>query len=134
MSDLIEFDEELKSGGKLANRALCHIKTSHSREAELQQRLTVADEKLDLARLEIKRTERNRDMWKSQVGRQAKKLAALRKNADRYQWLRERDLNSIHDGGVFAGQTPRNVVMNGEDLDNAIDVALKLTTEGGSNE
>jgi len=49
---------------------------------------------------------------------------ALRKNAERYQWLRERDLETILCGGVFAGQTPNNVVLNGEDLDTAIDAAM----------
>ncbi|AZC81153.1 hypothetical protein [Pseudomonas chlororaphis] len=49
---------------------------------------------------------------------------ALRKDAERYQWLRERDLETIRCGGVFAGQTPNNIVLNGEDLDAAIDAAM----------
>ncbi|WP_177477853.1 hypothetical protein [Pseudomonas sp. GW531-T4] len=48
---------------------------------------------------------------------------AQRKDAERYQWLRERDLETLHRGGVFAGQTPQNMVLNGKDLDDAIDAA-----------
>ncbi len=46
-------------------------------------------------------------------------------DAARYRWLRERDLDMISKGGVFAGMTPQNVVMNGEDLDQAIDEAMR---------
>lgn len=51
-------------------------------------------------------------------------LLRLAKDAQRYRWLRERDLNAIHAGGVFAGQTPENIVLNGEDLDGAVDAAI----------
>lgn len=62
-----------------------------------------------------------RDEWrKDQI-----EVEALRKNSDRYQWLRGRDLETIHRGGVFAGHTPRNVVLNGDDLDQAIDQAIR---------
>ncbi|HEK0054231.1 TPA: hypothetical protein SMO30_004773 [Pseudomonas aeruginosa] len=40
----------------------------------------------------------------------------LRKDAARYRWLRERDLETIRQGGVFAGMTPENIVLNQEDL------------------
>lgn len=50
---------------------------------------------------------------------------ALRKDAERYRWLRSRDLDTIDKGGVFAGMTPRNIVLNEEHLDTAIDAALK---------
>lgn len=48
----------------------------------------------------------------------------LTRDAARYRWLRERDLDSIFAGGVFVGRTPQNIVLNGEDLDQAIDVKL----------
>jgi hypothetical protein len=48
---------------------------------------------------------------------------ALETDAARYRWLRERDLDTITKGGVFAGMTPKNVVLNGEDLDRAVDEA-----------
>ena len=48
-------------------------------------------------------------------------LATKAEHAERYAWLRERDLSTIHQGGVFAGRTPENVVLNGADLDAAID-------------
>ena len=38
--------------------------------------------------------------------------------------LLERDLNTLHEGGVFAGRTPHNVVLNGADLDEAIDAGM----------
>ena len=44
-------------------------------------------------------------------------------DAARYLWLRERDLDSISAGGLFVGRTPDNVVINGDDLDAAIDAA-----------
>lgn len=44
--------------------------------------------------------------------------------AKRYAWLRERDLDAVHKGGVFVGQTPKNIVLNGDDLDAAIDAAM----------
>ena len=51
----------------------------------------------------------------------------LQRDAARYQFLRNRDLESIKVGGVFAGMTPDNVVLNGVDLDAAIDAAMSLT-------
>lgn len=55
-------------------------------------------------------------------------IDALR-DAERYRWLRERDLGTISHGGVFAGMTPKNVVLNGDDLDEAIDCALLARRE-----
>ena len=51
----------------------------------------------------------------------------VRKYAKRYAYLRERSLDAIKSGGVFAGMTPDNVVLNGGDLDAAIDAALDLS-------
>lgn len=45
-------------------------------------------------------------------------------DAKRYRWLRMRDVDTIHRGGIFAGITPQNVVVNGDDLDAAIDAAI----------
>lgn len=45
-------------------------------------------------------------------------------DASRYRWLRDRGLNTISAGGVFAGRVPENVVLCGDDLDDAIDVAM----------
>ncbi|MCR6975196.1 hypothetical protein NS833_15120 [Pseudomonas aeruginosa] len=53
----------------------------------------------------------------------------LRKDAARYRWLRERDLEKIRQGGVFAGMTPENIVLNQEDLDAEIDAALEGATQ-----
>ena len=55
-------------------------------------------------------------------------------DADRYRWLRSRDLDAISQGGVFAGMTPENVILNGEDLDEAIDAAIAAmgAKEGGA--
>ncbi len=44
-------------------------------------------------------------------------------DAARYRWLRSRDVGAISAGGVFAGMTPDNVVLSGEDLDRAVDTA-----------
>jgi hypothetical protein len=48
----------------------------------------------------------------------------MRVDAERYRWLRNRNLDAIKNGGVFAGMTPSNVVLNGEDLDLEIDAAM----------
>ena len=48
--------------------------------------------------------------------------------AKRYAWLRGKDLGTIDSGGVFAGMTPRNVVLNGADLDSAIDSEINAQT------
>lgn len=52
------------------------------------------------------------------------RFAQCAQEANRYRWLRSRDLDTIKAGGVFAGLTPENVVLNGEDLDAAIDAQL----------
>ncbi|MCD2987694.1 ead/Ea22-like family protein, partial [Pseudomonas aeruginosa] len=48
-------------------------------------------------------------------------IRRMAKDAARYRWLRERDLETIRQGGVFAGMTPENIVLNLEHLDAAID-------------
>lgn len=60
----------------------------------------------------------------------ADEIEALRKDAERYRWLRTRDIETIVRGGVFAGKTPENVALNGEDLDAAIDAAMLLPNAG----
>jgi hypothetical protein len=49
------------------------------------------------------------------------------RDARRYRWLRSRNLDAINEGGIFAGKTPDNVILNGVDLDREIDVAMELT-------
>jgi hypothetical protein len=50
--------------------------------------------------------------------------AATRRDAARYRYLRERDLDTLRVGGIFVGITPDNVVVNGEDLDRSVDRAM----------
>lgn len=52
------------------------------------------------------------------------RIDALSTDASRYRWLRSRDLETISQGGVFAGLTPDNLVLNEETLDQAIDAAM----------
>lgn len=80
----------------------------------LQQRLNAADEALHKAD----------DDFALMSLEAAQRMELLEIDAARYRWLRERDLNSIHEGGVFAGRTPQNIVLNGEHLDQAIDAVL----------
>lgn len=54
-------------------------------------------------------------------------IAEIEPDARRYRYLRDRDLDAIDRGGVFAGRVPQNVVINGDDLDAAIDAALAET-------
>lgn len=53
----------------------------------------------------------------------------VERDAQRYRYLRDRDLDTIHKGGVFAGLVPRNVVVNGDDLDAAIDAAMSTSDQ-----
>ncbi|MFG8463035.1 ead/Ea22-like family protein [Pseudomonas aeruginosa] len=56
-------------------------------------------------------------------------IRRMAKDAARYRWLRERDLETIRQGGVFAGMTPENIVLNQEDLVAEIDAALEGETQ-----
>ena len=47
-------------------------------------------------------------------------------DAERYQVLRQADVDTIHNGGLFAGLTPDNIVVNGNDLDQRVDAVLDL--------
>lgn len=51
------------------------------------------------------------------------------KKAARYDFLHSRDLSTIEFGGVFAGRTPDNVVLNGQDLDAAIDASIATANQ-----
>jgi hypothetical protein len=59
------------------------------------------------------------------------------RDAERYRFLRGRDLDTIHNGGVFAGMTPQNIILNEGDLDREVDAAIRRLAsgpEGGSVE
>lgn len=49
-----------------------------------------------------------------------------RKDAERYRHLRAQPIDCIDAGGIFCGKTPENVVVNGEDLDAAVDAAIGI--------
>lgn len=49
---------------------------------------------------------------------------AAARDAARYRWLRAADVDSVYQGGIFIGQTPANLVLNGEDADSAIDFSM----------
>lgn len=51
----------------------------------------------------------------------------MRDYAVRYAILRNAPIDAIRDGGVFAGKTPDNVVLNGEHLDAAVDALRGIT-------
>lgn len=52
--------------------------------------------------------------------------AARLLNSERYMVLRQADVDTIHNGGLFAGLTPDNIVINGSDLDERVDAVLAL--------
>ena len=64
------------------------------------------------------RLERNRDMWKVQVERQAEEMTALRKDADRYRWLRVKQTFIW----LIQDWLPSNAVLT--DVDAEIDSAM----------
>ena len=49
---------------------------------------------------------------------------SLRADAERYRVLRRADIDTIHNGGLFVGLTPENVVINGCDLDYRCDALI----------
>lgn len=51
-------------------------------------------------------------------------LRTLIADANRYRFLKRADVDAINAGGIFAGMTPDNVVLNGLDLDEGIDAAM----------
>ena len=57
--------------------------------------------------------------------------AADARDAARYRWLRSRDLETMWEGGVFSCIAPENIVLNGEDLDEAVDTALEAQAKQG---
>lgn len=87
--------------------------------AQLQADLTARDQQIDALRQGMK-GDYDLDAWLAFVEEAPK----LRMDAGRYRWLRSRDLETISKGGVFAGLTPDNLVLNEETLDQAIDVAM----------
>lgn len=56
--------------------------------------------------------------------------SAIARDATRYRWLRERDLDTIDQGGVFVGLTPHNLLLNGVELDVVVDSAIATSTSG----
>ena len=73
---------------------------------------------------QLAETERqNADLLAANI-RFEKRARETERDASRYRWLRERDLETVYSGGVFIGETPRNMVLNLEDADAAIDVAM----------
>ena len=60
---------------------------------------------------------------------EAPQAQADARDAERYRFLRSRDLETVNNGGVFAGVTPDNIVLNGTDLDAEIDAAIAASKE-----
>ncbi|MDY7067609.1 hypothetical protein PsexTeo8_40910 [Pseudomonas extremaustralis] len=52
-------------------------------------------------------------------------IKALRKDSERYRVLREADIDTIHNGGLLAGLTPDNIVVNGQHLDERVDAVIE---------
>lgn len=65
-------------------------------------------------------------MTQEEADRQIEAMEAAQLTLERYRHLHTRPLDTVHRGGVFAGQTPANLVLNGDDLDQAIDADRAL--------
>lgn len=99
---------------------LTHLTEAQARlVAQLQADMTERDEQIDALRQGMK-GDYDLDAWLAFV----EEAPQLRMDAGRYRWLRSRDLEAISQGGVFAGLTPDNLVLNEETLDQAIDAAM----------
>ncbi|MNF16998.1 hypothetical protein D3C80_2202810 [compost metagenome] len=57
------------------------------------------------------------------------KVLELSRDAERYQVLRQADIDTIQNGGLFAGLVPDNIVINGCDLDRRIDAVIASRKE-----
>lgn len=53
-----------------------------------------------------------------------RQILQMRKDAARYRYLRNRPEDTIGRGGIFAGMTPKNVILTEGDLDRAVDLAM----------
>lgn len=58
------------------------------------------------------------------ISKLMKEKDRLERIEKRYNYLRGRDLDTISNGGVFAGQTPENLILSGDELDEAIDESI----------
>ena len=69
-----------------------------------------------------------RALWEAAIAYVKEHLQVSAENvltqALRYQHLRGVDLDKVYVGGVFVGLTPENIVLNGEELDQAVDAAI----------
>jgi len=133
-ADHAELVGELKSAFDANNPALKNLalRKAHDALSALTHRVKELEEgKSDLVRANIDLLERCRRLEATSAQNQQMRTAMeeARRDAERYRFLRSRNLDTIHAGGVFAGKTPDNVVLNEEDLDAAIDAALSLTEE-----
>lgn len=54
------------------------------------------------------------------------KETELKADARRYRFLKNADIHAVYSGGLFAGKTPDNIVLNGSDLDEEIDKAMNV--------
>lgn len=95
--------------------------------ASRDQWKTFADSLIDAGERREAQIAQQRNIMMDEIERLRAERDALRADAERYRCLRGRDLNTIDVGGVFAGLTPQNVVLNGEDLDAAVD-AIRAET------
>lgn len=81
--------------------------------------------KLPTAWSEVYQQSEENDELLDQVLQLSNENKALAKNADRYLVLRQADVDTIQNGGLFAGLTPDNLVINGEDLDRRTDAVIE---------
>lgn len=111
-------EDVVKAGRALLASAARERKPS-ALVAQLQADLTERDQQIDALRQGMK-GDYDLDAWLAFV----EEAPQLRLDAGRYRWLRSRDLETISQGGVFAGMTPDNLVLNKETLDQVIDAAM----------
>lgn len=81
--------------------------------------------KLPTAWSEVYQQSEDNDELLDRVLQLSNENEALTKNANRYLVLRQADVDTIQNGGLFAGLVPENLVINGEDLDRRTDAVIE---------
>lgn len=115
--DIAERDQRIAQLEQQADVDRSFIEQYQRQVAELEQQLAMAHRMIECREANELNLE--------------KQLVDARRDAERYKFLRARDLDTIDIGGIFVGVVPDNLVINENDLDAAVDAAIAERQESG---